>query len=57
MPSRAQEKLEVQVNNLADPDPVQPGIINSPKIVCGAHSPEAKSSKKQGLGGVVEPKG
>jgi hypothetical protein len=57
MPSRAQEKLEVQVNNLADPDPVQPWIINSPKIVCGAHSPEAKSSKKQGLGGVVEPKG
>lgn len=52
-----QEKLDVQVNNLADPDLVQPWIINSPKVPYEAHCPEAKSSKKQGLGSVVEPKG
>lgn len=53
----AQEKLEAQVSNLADPDPVQPWIINSPKIAYEAHCPEAKPSKKQGLRRVVEPEG
>lgn len=53
----AQEKLEVQVNKLADPDSVQPWIINSHKIAYEAHCSEAKPSKKQGLGRVAEPRG
>lgn len=57
MPNGAQEKLEVQVNKLAEPDPVQPWIINSHQIAYEAHCSEAMPSKKQGLGRVVEPKG
>lgn len=53
----ALEKLKVQVKNLAQPDPVQSWIINSPISLMKPTVQSVMPSNKQGLGRVVEPKG
>lgn len=53
----ALEKLKVQVKNLAQSDPVQSWIINSPISLMKPTVQSVMPSNKQGLGRVVEPKG
>lgn len=53
----ALEKLKVQVKNLAQPDPVQSWIINSPTSLMKPTVQSVMPSNKQGLGRMVEPKG